>query len=355
MKKNTGFNPKNQLISLAILIALIAITFYVILNNFADFDIKMFTHLFSSLDWKYLVFAIIALLLYIMFEGLSMQLVASSIGCRYGFIPAMVYSCIDLYFSAITPSATGGQPAVAYYMAKNDIPLTKSSPILLVNLVQYTVSLLLMALLVLIVDVNLIISGGHFIVVLFIIGFLTNIVLLIVFLMCMFWQKLVRKIGLGTLQLLCKLHLLKHKEARIEALDKHLEEYHSCMELIRLDPKMLVGVLIGNILQRLSVFTIAYFVYRSFGLSGQSYWIFIAIQIISAVAVNTLPLPGAVGAAEGAFLAMYSIIYSQQLLMPAMLLTRGISYYACFILCGIVTILNHIHLVRKARRETRQC
>lgn len=355
MNKNIGFNPKKQLISLAILIILIGITFYVILTNFVDFDIKVFSHLITRLDLKFLILAVTALLLYIIFEGLSMQLVASSIGCRYGFITATVYSCVDLYFSAITPSATGGQPAVAYYMSKNGIPLTKSSTILLVNIVQYTVSLLLMGLIVLIANTKLIVSGGHILVLLFIIGFVTNILLLVIFLMCMFWQKLVQKIGIGILQLLCKLHILKHKEARISALDMHLKEYHSCMELIRSNPKMLIGVLIGNVLQRLSIFSIAYFIYRSFGLSGQSYWTFIALQIISAVAVNALPIPGAVGAAEGAFLAMYSIIYSQKLLMPAMLLTRGISYYACFIICGVITILYHIHLVRKARRETRRC
>ena len=80
-----------------------------------------------------------------------------------------------------------------------------------------------------------------------------------------------------------------------------------------------------------------------------------AVQIVIALAVNSLPLPGAVGAAEAAFLMLYTIIYSQEFLMPAMLLTRGVIYYLCFILCGIITIVNHIITMKTQRKAREVC
>ena len=69
----------------------------------------------------------------------------------------------------------------------------------------------------------------------------------------------------------------------------------------------------------------------------------------SGILQTFLPLPGAVGAAEPVFLVLYADIYSKSMLGSAMIFTRFFSYYLCFVLCGVVSIVNHIILMRKAR------
>ena len=39
--------------------------------------------------------------------------------------PTFAYACADFYVSSITPSATGGQPAVVYYMRKDGVSVAK--------------------------------------------------------------------------------------------------------------------------------------------------------------------------------------------------------------------------------------
>ena len=55
---------------------------------------------------------------------------------------AFVYSAADIYFSAITPSASGGQPASAFFMIKDGIPATTVMAALLVNLIMYTLAVI---------------------------------------------------------------------------------------------------------------------------------------------------------------------------------------------------------------------
>ena len=64
-------------------------------------------------------------------------------GAILGAINGMTYGGADVYFSAITPSATGGQPASAYFMIKDGIAPSMVAVMLLINLVMYTAALLI--------------------------------------------------------------------------------------------------------------------------------------------------------------------------------------------------------------------
>ena len=60
-------------------------------------------------------------------------------------VSAMAYSCADIYYSALTPSASGGQPASAYYMIKDGIDGGGTSFILIFNLIAYTFAIFVVA------------------------------------------------------------------------------------------------------------------------------------------------------------------------------------------------------------------
>ena len=53
----------------------------------------------------------------------------------------VLYSAADIYFSAITPSASGGQPASAFFMSRDGISMAQSAVILVTNMLLYTISL----------------------------------------------------------------------------------------------------------------------------------------------------------------------------------------------------------------------
>ena len=79
---------------------------------------------------------------FFVFEALALKVLCKTFGYKISFRKSLVYSSSDIYFSAITPSATGGQPASAYFMMKDKIPGAATTIILLVNLTLYTTSII---------------------------------------------------------------------------------------------------------------------------------------------------------------------------------------------------------------------
>jgi uncharacterized membrane protein YbhN (UPF0104 family) len=90
------------------------------------------------------------------------------------------------------------------------------------------------------------------------------------------------------------------------------------------------------------LFAVTYVVYRAFGLRGVSVFEIIALQTIIALAVDSLPLPGAMGASESSFLIIFLTIFGGEFVLPGMLLSRGITYYAMFIISAVITLATHI-------------
>ena len=82
----------------------------------------------------YLGFSLLSMFGFIFFEGLAVRSLIKAFGYPCSVRESMVYGASDIYFSSITPSATGGQPACAYFMIRNGIPVTMSTVILLMNL-----------------------------------------------------------------------------------------------------------------------------------------------------------------------------------------------------------------------------
>lgn len=67
------------------------------------------------------------------------------------------------------------------------------------------------------------------------------------------------------------------------------------------------------------------------------------------ISVSILPLPGAVGASEGMFILMFSRFYAEDYLMPAMLLTRGITFYFMLIMNCIITWIKHFTVMSRKK------
>ena len=129
-----------------------------------------------------------------------------------------------------------------------------------------------------------------------------------------------------------------------------MEEYAAGAGILRRNPALLPMLLGLNALQLTAVFSVPYVVYRAFGLSGTGPALFLGTQALVTLAVSSLPLPGAVGPAEGGFVAAFAPIFGAGLVTPAMLVSRGISFYAFLIISGAVALAFHL-MGRKAGTE----
>lgn len=88
-----------------------------------------------------MVLSTFAALVYVIMEGVSMQIILHSLDFKKQGLKCVKYSFIGFFFNAITPSASGGQPMQVYYMHEEGINAGASSVTLLFWTIIYKVVL----------------------------------------------------------------------------------------------------------------------------------------------------------------------------------------------------------------------
>lgn len=264
---------------------------------------------------------------------------------------SLVYATSDIYFSAITPSATGGQPASAYYMVKNKISASNATVALLLNITLYIFSLLLLGGIAFALQPQIILQADIKIRILFFSAIILNILLLFTCLLFMVFPGLSRAIGRCVIVLLCFLHILKDREKSEAAFETYLTEYKDAFRTVIRYPSVLLMTLCTNVLQRISVFLVPFFVFLA--IEGEASLVdVLTSQALVAVASNSVPIPGAVGVSEYLFLSITASLLLSPVRKSATLLCRLLSHYFCFLICGIYTFAYHCsHIVKKHKKK----
>jgi len=334
-------STKKYLLSIFFFLVLLVLTFYLIYKNN---DINSVFASLANISYEYVIIGIGLIILYLLTESIYIKIILKSLNCRIKLWQGFVYSCVEFYFSAITPSSTGGQPAQAYYMHKDKIPLTKSSVTLLLNTIIFKLVLIIMGIIAIIFFPGLIFYNSTLFTIIFVFGMVVNTLVIICCLMLMYSKYWVKVIAESLIKLGAKLHIIKNKEEKLQNFYKHLIEYQESAKYIKEHFSVSVKVFLITIIQRLAMFSVAFVVYKAFGLTGYSYIELVVVQIVVAIAIDSLPLPGGIGASEAMLLLIYDKIFGNEIALPAMLVTRGISYYFCLILSSIVVVINHLRV-----------
>lgn len=333
-------------LSMLLFIVLVGLTFYLLLKdcNFSDIISAV-----KSARYEYLILSVLMALIYVAGEGQCLNIIIKSLKVKTNKILCFIYGCIDFYFCAVTPSATGGQPVAAYYMSKDGVSVATSTIALLLNTIQYKLVLLVLGFVVMIFKFGEL-FGDFWFTFMFMFGVIANIITIAVCLIAIFSKALLNKIVYKTVNLLVRVRIVRNRRRALEKYENQFKDYESSAEYIKNNPMVNVKVFLVCLVQRLALFSIAYFVYESFSIDGgATFFDLLAIQVAVAMAVDSLPLPGGVGAAEVFTLELFTMIYGSGLVATATILTRGISYYLCLLVSGVCFIGNHLRHIKIGR------
>lgn len=327
---------KKSFMWLFVLLALTALTVLIITSVSDGFTIEGFMHCLEGISPVWFALAALCSFGFIYFEGAALRCICHRLGHDFNRRRATVYAATDIYFSDITPTAAGGQPAAMYVMVKDGVSGAMSAIALLLNLAMYTLAILILSTVAFILNFDMFL-GFDFAAKLFIIvGAIVQLIFIFTFFMCIFNLKLVRKVASFILRILCKLHIFKDYEARLQKLEVSLEQYAQCGELIRRDYGFMFRVLLINLLQRMSLIAVAMCIF--IGVGGEPSMVDHAFsaQTFAVLGSNSVPLPGAVGVVD------YIFIHGFRDLVPdpvsVELISRGLSFYASFLFCGVVLL-----------------
>ena len=348
-------------LSIGFLILLIVITFVVI---FTEYDINELINVLKTVDIRYVSISLALVFIYILFEGLATWVLLKAVGYNTAIYTNFEYAAIDYYYCAITPSASGGQPMVVYFMNKDKIPVGASSQVLLINTALFKIVLVTLSLFSLFFCYQYIFESTLMLV-LFIIGIVINVILILFCILFSFKRSWIESIGKRLIMFLIRIKILKKPLKIIRFFTKKMDDYEQGAKLLATHKSKVGLALLFNYIQRTALFSIAYLVYLAFQknypeLIGFNYFDLLAIQTIIALSVDSLPLPGGMGISEILYVSIFGIVYSGiagvesgVLVASAMLLTRAVAFYLPLVITAIISIKRHIMVFIKDKKESR--
>ena len=145
----------------------------------------------------------------------------------------------------------------------------------------------------------------------------------------------------------------KHVERVQGQLAKQLELYQRGTQYLRQNKRILCGVVGVTIVQTVAFYTIPCWIAMALcPPMAHSFFAIAAMEAVLYVSVSALPLPGSIGASEGAFLLLFRAFIPGAALHNAMLLSRGVSFYLFVAGSGCSVALHH--LFERARPVRKQ-
>ncbi len=340
---------KNQGKSILLLVGMMLATFFLVFHNYSFRDV--IDTLASANHWWSLL-AVAMIFVHLFGGGLSLKVLLKSLHRRISVLQGAKFMAIEFYFSGITPSASGGEPMQIYYMAKDGIEPSRGTSAKILITVFYKAVLLTLGLIVMIFDVPTALKTNLlnvWIWMVFLIGFVVNLVVIVVLLLAMFHQTLLRRISNVIIRFIKRRTRIRLREETLDKYENFLVDMRKSAVHFshhKKESALAAGI---TLLQRLGLFSIPFFVYLALGQGGANYMTFLGIQVVVAIAADSLPLPGGVGASEMILLALYAPIYSEEMLATAMLLSRFVSYYLYLLIAAVITIANQAVVAKRGK------
>ena len=257
---------------------------------------------------------------------------------------------LGMFYSNVTPAATGGQPMQVFAFKNRGVPVGVSSSSLAVKFFCFQFALLSGGAVLWLTQqpgVNACVGDAKWMI---FAGFAINGLSVAVVLLLAINRNIVRAIIIFLLKLGQKLRLIKDLARSSSRADAALEDFSASVDMLVHHPLQILFLLILSWIQLTLLMSASYCVYRALHMQGHSPVLLMTLQWLLFIAASFTPLPGASGAQEGGFYLFYESIFPRNLQFPALLLWRAVTYSMALII-GLGSVVTES--VRSIRRNGR--
>ena len=181
-------NKLKSSVSLLFMISLIIITSYFI---FKDQSLPTLLQTLKDVNLFYIILGLCMMFIFVGCEAMNTFSIMRALGQKISYIKCLGFAFIGFYFSSITPSSSGGQPAQMFYMNKANINLSYSSLNLLIITVVYQMVMMAYAGIMFLLNHEFIMTNLHGIQYFLMFSVTINLLLTIGILLAMFSKKFI--------------------------------------------------------------------------------------------------------------------------------------------------------------------
>lgn len=271
------------------------------------------------------------------------------------------------YYDNVTPFAVGGQPLQIVELAKTGISPGVSTSIPLMKMIINSMVSAVLGLIFFIVGISRITPTNPLFAILFVIFEILGIIGLVITIFSVIFMIMLSTGNLFTRSLIAwlvkvgyKLKIVKNYRATLKKWLDQVSEYKSSMAYLLKNKKLLLKLILYSCLESLTYAGISFFVVMAFmdvdymNAHNISVWFILFTCIVKyyicSMAGSYIPLPGATGLMEIAFIALYAE-YVREAIVWALLTWRIISYYLILVHGFIHELAKIISNVSKSKRK----
>lgn len=342
---------KKKLLWACLSLIIAGLTIWAVASQSRSFSPADLWKLIKGAHKGWLTAALCAMFGFIFFEGMAIIRVTARLGYKKSPLNGTLYGASDVYFSAITPSATGGQPVCAWFMIRDGIPAATTTVTLLITLVMYTLSLLLSGIFTLLFFFPAFMAFSNLAKLMIGLGSVILLFLGLFFLMLLAKPRILYHICDGFLHFLEKIHLMRGAKRLRGKLGTVMEEYALCSRMLLGKGGVLLESFFWNLCQRLSYFMVTFLLFMAVGRGSGMAVKATVVQCLSCVGSNCIPIPGAMGAADYMLLDGFGQILNEENAVAMEMLCRGVTFYGSVSVGLIIVIIGYFigRVGRKAK------
>lgn len=285
---------------------------------------------------------------FILGESCIIWYLMRAVGQRVRIGHCFLYSFVGFFVSAITPSASGGQPAQLYFMKKDRIPLAVGIPVLTVVTILYKSVLIVASAAVLIVRPAAVMRylAPH-------IGWIwmglgLNTAFVAALLLLVFRPETARRLAYSAVHGACIVVRRLNRAKWIARVDAGIEKYKLVAAHFTRSGRTLCTAFAMTCVQRTLLFAIPWCCCMAYGLRRVPLGLTITLQAMVAAAADMMPLPGGTGVNEALFRGIFDELLGARLTLPILLLSRGLSFYVQLLFGALMTAAAALILRRRA-------
>lgn len=334
------------IVSLIIAITTVRVIF---LQN-RSLSFKKLSLIIKSASPSWIAVSLLLVLGFIVFEGFSLQYILNRLGYTTGLIRGILYSAGDQFFSAITPSASGGQPASAFFMYSDHIPGAAITICLLINLVMYVASTLTIGILCFMINPDILSAFGTASIWLIVFGILATILLTITFVVLLKKPVIIQKCGEKLIHFLSEHRLLKDASRLSDRFKGYYDDYSLCSSVLDSGIKSFIPVFFLDLGQRIVQITVTVTLYLAIEGSTRTNLLDLwTIQALSQIGANFIPVPGGMGVVDYLMIDGFKYLFDTDYAYSFQTICRSFSFYLGTMISGLIVLHGSIKLACKRR------
>ena len=166
----------------------------------------------QGIIWQWIVVAVISQLVYMFTETTVIYLFIRERYKNFSYLNALKVSFTGLFWSAVTPSSTGGQPMQIYLLHSMNVEIGYATSRLMQKFLVYQVVLTLISIISVILNFGYILTNDNivFMIILLVFGFVSQLAVTLVIVMFSFSPNISRKFIMFFAKVLGKIKIIKN-------------------------------------------------------------------------------------------------------------------------------------------------